>query len=555
MRGESPQGLTVQDFHPGAFINPRDVFPSKSRQSIRSGYRYSSPLKSADIPGNLKKQLTEAHRFPCCDGDDDTSRHSSTTLDCCSDLHELSGYSATSVNSGSLPHGREDGAAKSPLACDDCYDECDECIEDHMKCDDPEECLKECEECIDEHAQICGHQGEPCTETCDDCDFSCFDCVDWAAFESDKSLGLSFSVPLLGHEDEMGLDLGSEEQIIHKSLTNSMADPSLDIPVPPLDMPMHHQCLQTSAPFWNGAAEFQWCPDKMDMLNPQFNLQVSNQSQYIPGYSYGCHPAILHQQPLPPFEPPLAVQNVPLHPLPYVKSENQNTSTSQQALQAPEKPLLTTKEPVESPQNNTARVCQWLMPCGTMCSASFATTSDLKKHLKAAHVVKGTLNCSWQNCDAHFATEAALTGHISKKHLAQTGGSNTNGAKGSHDDSGPFKCTFPGCSKSFMYKQVLEEHIASSHCGSRMYCHICDTWLNGEGSNFRRHMAAHRPKHQHMLCKYHHLGCQRRFPRLDNLRRHEGCCKFGKKAAAIAASGAAGVPHHHHHHRHVERHE
>ncbi|KAK5241474.1 hypothetical protein LTR40_013205, partial [Exophiala xenobiotica] len=73
-------------------------------------------------------------------------------------------------------------------------------------------------------------------------------------------------------------------------------------------------------------------------------------------------------------------------------------------------------------------------------------------------------------------------------------------------EGGPFKCSFPGCLKSFMYKQVRDEHVASCHQGNKMYCHICGQYLNGEGSNFKRHMATHRPKHQHMLCKFHGLG-------------------------------------------------
>jgi hypothetical protein len=81
-----------------------------------------------------------------------------------------------------------------------------------------------------------------------------------------------------------------------------------------------------------------------------------------------------------------------------------------------------------------------------------------------------------------------------------------------------------------------------------MYCPVCHVYLNGEGSNFKRHMALHRPKHQHMLCKFHSVGCKRRFPRLDNLRRHEACCKFGKKAKAESVVIDHAAPHHHHHH-------
>lgn len=209
-----------------------------------------------------------------------------------------------------------------------------------------------------------------------------------------------------------------------------------------------------------------------------------------------------------------------------------------------------------SPPPKIGKKCQWLMPCGSICGQTFGRTDDLKKHVKNSHLsVKGTLTCRWGSaCTASFATEAALTGHISKKHLAplyaQSSATNSKADSRSPGDSEnvaceelPWKCTFPGCTKSFMYKQVRDDH-ANSHTGANMaHCPICHRWLNAEGSNFRRHLASHRPEHEHMECKHKHLGCRRKFPRLDNLRRHEACCKYGKKAAE--ASG-----HHHHHHHH-----
>jgi hypothetical protein len=218
-------------------------------------------------------------------------------------------------------------------------------------------------------------------------------------------------------------------------------------------------------------------------------------------------------------------------------------------------PLHTTQDllsAVTAP--STSRACQWLMPCGTVCGASFATGTDLKKHLKSIHLVKGVTKCQWQNCDAaDFASEAALTGHISKKHLASmffttsssSATSSHNHKHHTHASEGPFKCTFPNCPKSFTYKHIRDEHVATHHGGNKMYCPICQVYLNSEGSNFKRHMATHRPKHQHTLCKFHGLGCKRRFPRLDNLRRHEACCKFGKKAKR------EGGEYHHHHHMHA----
>ena len=464
MFGPSPPeyGLTARDFHPQPdFIDPREAFPSRSRQSrFRTAPKSSQAVTDPDA------------NHGCC--------------------------SSTVMKAGcvEIPDEACCSGPSSPNSCGGECGECEDCIEDHDLCADQDDCVKDCDECLDEHEQACGQRGQACLETCEDCDFSCFDCVDWSQFEKDKSLGLSYSVPLLGQENEFNIDLDMElaaalPNLSPQDSTNSWSD----VPVAPIDVSMHHQCMDN---YWTAMSQPPLCPDP----NYQFQL-MQNFTAPLP--DYGCHPAAIHgQQPLPIFSPQQLISPVPTTFPP--------TST-----------------PPSTPSNSLS--CQWLMPCGNTCAASFASVADLKKHLKAVHCPKGTTRCSWGDCTSTFGSEAALTGHISKKHLSLVA---------PNDDSGPFKCTFPGCSKSFMYKQVLVSHLASHSGENRAYCHICDQFLNAEGSNFRRHMQSHRPKHEHLVCKWHHLGCKRRFPRLDNLRRHETCCKFGKKAAI----------HHHHYHLH-----
>jgi hypothetical protein len=484
MLGTSPdQGLTVKDFHPHQnFIDPRDVFPSRSRQS-----RFKPPPKQQQ---QFEFGLGNQHRYGCCSPDDKPKAG-------CVNINEAE--SAACCGSG----------PSSPQSCGGDCDQCEDCLEDHQLCPEPDDCIKDCDECLDEHEQACGQHGQVCLDTSDDCDFSCFDCVDWTEFEKDKSLGLSYSVPLLGQENEFDIDLSSLDLKTDMSgLSNSVSphEPTsmFGTPAPPINYAMHHQCMDSI--YWNSLMQSQICPG-----DGMMGLQGSMPGWPQPMPQFGCHPATLHtmqhQQQLPPMV------------------------TQQSADSAFLQPALDPTVLQEAPSSADTLVCQWLMPCGTTCSATFACLADLKKHLKSAHCVKGITTCSWADCSANFGSEAALTGHISKKHLA---------AANAHDDSGPFKCTFPGCNKSFMYKQVLMSHLASHSGENKAYCHICDQFLNAEGSNFRRHMASHRPKHEHLICKWHHLGCKRRFPRLDNLRRHEGCCKYGKKAAM----------HHHHYHLH-----
>jgi hypothetical protein len=409
----------------------------------------------------------------------------------------------------------------SPKSCGGDCDQCEDCIEDHDLCADEVDCVKDCNECLDEHEQACGQHGPACVEMCDDCDFHCFDCIDWKQFVDDKDLGLSYSVPLLGQENSFTIDPAEFDASMDLTPFNNPISPQdsigswTDLPVAPINVSMHHQCMDN---YWSAMLQPQLCSDP-NVLD--FNTPALGWASQMPQFS--CHPAAIHaQQQLPQPVLPQSASTTPFVP---------QVNTSDQKSQGASPPNLIS--------------CQWLMPCGTTCSATFATITDLKKHLKSTHCPKGTTTCAWNDCTATFGSEAALTGHISKKHLSSL--LNTDASTSADPNSTtttaslPFKCTFPGCTKSFMYKQVLMTHLQSHTTnGNKAWCHICNAFLNAEGSNFRRHMASHRPKHEHLVCKWHHLGCKRRFPRLDNLRRHESCCKFGKKAAM----------HHHHYHLH-----
>ena len=485
MLGTSPPGLTARDFHPSC-INPRDIFPSKSRQRLSGGAKVT-PSKYPQTSYPALPRLGSPFRLFCCGEETDDKPNGCVKLGPVDDV-------------------------PSPDSCEGDCDTCEDCFEDHKECDEDQiPCVDNCDECLDEHEKACGQQGQVCTETCDDCDFSCFDCVDWSAFEKDKDLGLSFSVPLLNQSPGLESDISQDVATLSAQTQASDADPTWnDTPVPPVNMYMHHQCLQNSASSWN---DFCSGFDPMSTANSSQQTFESSPMELV--RRYGCHPATLH------------TQQTPQQPLPTFGTFQQPLGWGLPAIT----PQATADDsPSSDSVPSSGRVCQWIMPCGNTCSATFASISDLRKHLKAVHCTKGTTKCSWASCTASFATEAALTGHISKKHLSNS----------QTEESGPFKCTFPGCTKSFMYKQVLTDHVASHSGTNKTYCHICKQFLNSEGSNFRRHMASHRPKHQHMICKWHHLGCKRAFPRLDNLRRHEGCCKFGKKAAL----------HHHHFHNH-----
>ncbi|KIW22131.1 uncharacterized protein PV07_12452 [Cladophialophora immunda] len=547
----SPQGLTAQDFHHQPYVNPIDVFPPKSRLGSRA-QNYRSPIRGQVPSRSPSRFATEPHKFACCGEDEDVSFRPSSALNCCVDFeHGNTGvvdFDQSANDLGSCcdePHH----SSPSPMDCEDCVDDCEDCVEEHLKANQrTSDYVDDCEECNENKDSKCP-EGAACQGNCDECDFSCFDCIDWSQFERDKTLGLSFSVPLLDENALLAPSLQFDETDAASFRAFEMPSAQADIIAHPLDVPMHHQCFDNTVPYWNNIAQEQICPG-----NPGLNQQLP-----LPPFrlDFGCHPAAAHQR-----------ASLPGYPIPDAMNLTTPSNLQHKALlpaASPKDPLNTTQDllsAVTAPE--TSRACQWLMPCGTVCGASFATGTDLKKHLKTVHLVKGVTKCRWQDCDSpDFGSEAALTGHISKKHLASflttlsSASSSTANATGHkhqhvHKSEGPFKCTFPSCPKSFMYKQVRDEHVATHHNGNKMYCHICHTFLNGEGSNFKRHMATHRPKHQHTLCKYHGLGCKRRFPRLDNLRRHEACCKFGKglKTKGIDSAEAQHHRHNHHHHPH-----
>ena len=205
MYGTSPPGLTARDFHPPAFINPRDVFPVRSRQRSKAGAR-STSSKRPQSPQTVNSVLRSDSPF---------------LLSCCGE--DSSDKPAGCVNLGPVAD------APSPDSCEGDCDKCEDCFDDHKECDEEQTlCVDNCDDCLDEHEQACGQHGQVCTETCEDCDFSCFDCVDWSEFEKDKDLGLSYSVPLLGQGAGLEFDIAKDTAAlsVRASLTDS--DPNMD---------------------------------------------------------------------------------------------------------------------------------------------------------------------------------------------------------------------------------------------------------------------------------------------------------------------------------------
>lgn len=459
------------------------------------------------------------HYERCCDGDHaDDEECNGNVVGCCQDSSQMS----------------ED--------CEDCVEDCDECLEEHelthqnvfdeildmgtpVKCDD--DCMK-CEEECGEN----GHDRKDCPQdhhtSWDSCITTCGICVD------------PTPLPLLPGDGELQL-YGLNNLMPHLTPCDerctppppSEAEMTMDGVIQPqsnYDMALDHwQTFQQAHHCAPDPCTLEHLPQMLppQHLDPQF------------GFSFGCDPMVPGNQyhwqqhtPLPQLCNVQAFNALDLNTIAANVNEFTpvNFSIPEQSTD-PGQVLRSLTEQNESkkaipravsPAPKNGKACQWLMPCGSICGQTFTRTEDLKKHVKNSHLaVKGTVTCRWgPSCTASFGSEAALTGHISKKHLAPLyAAGSTTASKADSKSPGatseenqpeelPWKCTFPGCSKSFMYKQVRDDHVAS-HTGSNLaHCPICHRWLNAEGSNFRRHMASHKPEHEHMRCKHEHAGCE-----------------------------------------------
>lgn len=486
-----------------------------------------------ELQASIDQYTDYAHYEKCCDG-----RHAAddacngTRLSCCQ-------VSATPTDN-----------------CEECVDDCDECLEEHelghlndfdalldegspVKCDD------DCEKC-DEECEEQGHDRKDCPQdhhtSWDSCITTCGMCID------------PTPLPLLPGDAEQQLyELNNYMPHITPCDDRCTPPPLLDDIIDYSGLNKQQTAFDVALDHWQTFQQAHHCapdPCLVDQLG-QFQPPQHVDPQF--GFSFGCDPTIpgnqyswQNQDQLPQSCAVSAFGNLDLNSL--ATNINQFTpidfNIAEQSTDpgrfisnltaANAAPQPRVKSP--SPSVKTGRACQWLMPCGSICGQTFGRTDDLKKHVKNSHLsLKGTTTCRWGSvCKASFASEAALTGHISKKHLAPlyaAGSATTSKADSKSPAAGsevtqaeelPWKCTFPGCSKSFMYKQVRDDH-AASHTGSNLaHCPICHRWLNAEGSNFRRyvrsslsmkvtdldhrHLASHKPEHEHMTCKHSHLG-------------------------------------------------
>ncbi|KAJ9655862.1 hypothetical protein H2198_005399 [Neophaeococcomyces mojaviensis] len=392
--------------------------------------------------------------------------------------------------------------------CEDCFDDCDECIEEHQQAQlnafdevldhgTPVKCEDDCIQC-EEECEENGHDRKDCPQdhhtSWDSCISTCGICVDPTPL---PLLGLDAEIQLYGLNSHMPHITPCDERC-----TPPPADDISDFSVqdrlqPAFDVALDH---------WQTFQQAHHCAPDPCLVDqtPQFQRPQHVNPEF--GFTFGCDPTIPGNQyswqqitPLPQTCTVQAFNSLDLGSLGQHNTSNFNATDLLDAsasiglteLQVNSSVVNDTKQSLTKPTplpTKTGKSCQWLMPCGSICGQTFTRTDDLKKHVKNSHLsLKGTITCRWGSaCTATFATEAALTGHISKKHLAPlyaAGSANISKAglespqansTNSQAEELPWKCTFPGCKKSFMYKQVRDDHVAG-HTGSNPI--FDDIWL------------------------------------------------------------------------------
>ncbi|KAK5955063.1 hypothetical protein OHC33_003742 [Knufia fluminis] len=335
----------------------------------------------------------------CCDGDhaegDDCN---GITTDCCQ---------------GSI--ALEDG-------CEECVDDCDECLEEHefayandfddlLDIGSPVKCDDDCEKC-EEECEENGHERRDCPQdhhtSWDSCITTCGICVD------------PTPLPLLAPEAEMQLyDLNSYMPHIRPCDERCTPPPFFE-EVPDLNLPDSTPSFDMALDHWQTFQQAHHCAPDPCLIDHQMN-QFQPPQHLDPqfGFSFGCDPTVPGNQypwqdhdSLPQICNVQAFSSLDLNGI----ADNVNDFTPVD-FSVPEQSTNPGQILNDINAFNSKQMQSKVPPSS---AKTFARTDDLKRHVKNSHLaVKGTVTCRWGSaCTASFATEAALTGHISKKHLA-----------------------------------------------------------------------------------------------------------------------------------------
>lgn len=167
--------------------------------------------------------------------------------------------------------------------------------------------------------------------------------------------------------------------------------------------------------------------------------------------------------------------------------------------------LKTKKHNISASKISRPTCTGYTTPNGEVCSASFSSPAELKRHM-ASHLEVKPYACTANGCTLTFSQKANLNAHISTVHLKERN----------------FPCLVKDCGQSFARAEHLTAHHASIHDRSLLEafaCDICDH-VASQQSHLTQHKAdVHKINVDIKYCTID--NCTREFTQSSNLKSHQ----------------------------------
>lgn len=175
--------------------------------------------------------------------------------------------------------------------------------------------------------------------------------------------------------------------------------------------------------------------------------------------------------------------------------------------------------------------CHWGQ-CGSGQGRMFSSRQKVLRHLQS-HIGHRPFVCSV--CGQGFSEAAPLAAHMRRHTDDSEYGPRlaSLGPVAASLTSEPFVCDHPGCGKAFAIASSLTIHKRTHNGDKPFVCSYCGKGF-AEASNLTKHIRTHTGERPF---KCSHPGCNKRFARPDQLKRHQGVHLAKEMRVASTVSG------------------